>query len=436
MWIVLSLALLTIACQQLRMRALRRYLTALHQQIATRQRSLFVETASWARSFQLDRLTASFNELIAETEESRRQSRSYFNQIETTLGNLMEAVLIVNEAGQIRLANAAARELLNLRPNYDGQRLETVITSSVFLEYMNELRDKRVSEHRWIELVVGRNTLYFEVTGARVDNPFETGESLSLFVLHDITRMTQLERVRRDFVANVSHELRTPVTVIKGFIDTLFEDYHSLSCNERKNFINKVRKNTIRLHNLLEDLLSLSRLESGNTPLNLEMMDIQHLIREFIEDVEPRCSDLGITIGSRHDPSIREVAVDAVKLHQILHNLVDNAIRYASKASRISIETERRPLEIVLSVVDDGCGIPEADLPHIFERFYRVDKGRSRELGGTGLGLSIVKHIALLHNGRVSAESRKGQGTRISVHFPAERPNVARFDEKSVRLAR
>ncbi len=415
-------AALGILClyQLLRLYKLKRFLQLLSIQSRERKSFLYVESGHWARRYSLDSLTRHLNQLVEESAASNRLSASYINQIETTLSNLAEAVFIVNTERQIVLANPAARSLLNLNRNYQGLRLDSVITSTGFLAYMDKISAGKAPDQQTVELIQGKKILYFEVMAAEVDNPQDEQQPLTIFILHDITRMKELERLRKDFVANVSHELRTPVTVIKGFTETLSEDFDKLGRKEQLYFLEKIHRNVGRLHDLLEDLLLLSGLEAGDRYFSPERCALNRVVEEFAESFALRVENEGKQLVTELDPTLPEATLDPLKIHQVLQNLCDNALRYAKGCTRVIIRTRREGLYLSLSVEDDGSGIPERDLPHIFERFYRVDKGRSRELGGTGLGLSIVKHIAQIHGGEVSAFSEKGEGTNITLLLPAK----------------
>jgi signal transduction histidine kinase len=201
--------------------------------------------------------------------------------------------------------------------------------------------------------------------------------------LHDITQLKALERMRTEFVANVSHELRTPVTIIKGFSDTLLED-SELSPQERDRFLQKIQKNVIRLHHLLEDLLTLSRMESKADPLQRERQSLNTLVTEICDNFRGRMPE-GQVLRAELDTGAPPLDLDSLRITQVLENLLDNALRHARDMRHLTVRTSVVGEQVRCYVEDDGCGIPARDLPHIFERFYRVDKGRSRELGGTGL---------------------------------------------------
>ena len=230
----------------------------------------------------------------------------------------------------------------------------------------------------------------------------------------------RLENVRRDFVANVSHELRTPVAIVKGFAETLEDDYDELSGKKRREFIGKIRKNSDRLCSLVEDLLQLAELESPSHELRREPGSLATVARivtdRFGERVDQQTQSIRLELAEEDEP----IHFDSVKIERVIENLLDNALLYARGFSVLTIRTiiDEEAREIRCQVEDDGCGIPEKDLPHLFERFYRVDKGRSRESGGTGLGLSIVKHMVELHGGSVAVRSEIEKGTIFSFSLP------------------
>ena len=230
----------------------------------------------------------------------------------------------------------------------------------------------------------------------------------------------RLDNVRRDFVANVSHELRTPVAIVKGFAETLDDDYEELSGKKRREFIGKIRKNSDRLCSLVEDLLQLAELESPSHALTLKKGSFAVVAKtvadRFHDRLDQETQSIRLELAEKED----FFHFDHVKIERVLENLLDNALRYARDFSIINIRTfiDAKAGELRCEVEEDGCGIPEKDLPHLFERFYRVDKGRSRESGGTGLGLSIVKHVVELHGGSVTVRSELEKGTTFSFTLP------------------
>ena len=230
----------------------------------------------------------------------------------------------------------------------------------------------------------------------------------------------RLEEVRRDFVANVSHELRTPVAIVKGFAETLDDDYEDLTGKKRREFIGKIRKNSDRLCSLVEDLLQLAELESPSHSLNLDEDRLATVVQAVTERFEEQLDQETQSIQLELAKEKKVISFDPVKIERVIENLLDNALRYAGDFSVITIRTivDAESEKIRCEVEDDGCGIPEKDLPHLFGRFYRVDKGRSRESGGTGLGLSIVKHVVELHGGQVAVRSEADKGTTFSFSLP------------------
>ena len=226
--------------------------------------------------------------------------------------------------------------------------------------------------------------------------------------------------VRKDFVANVSHELRTPVAIVKGFAETLDDSYDQLSGKKRREFIGKIRKNSDRLCSLVEDLLHLAELESSSHTLRPEPSSLSVVVRTVADRLGERLDLNTQRIRLELAEERKSMSFDPLRVECVVENLLSNALRYARDSSEIIIRTifDEELKWLRCEVQDDGCGIPEKDLPHIFERFYRVDKGRSRDSGGTGLGLSIVKHIVDLHGGDVSVRSEIGKGTTFSFTLP------------------
>jgi two-component system phosphate regulon sensor histidine kinase PhoR len=223
--------------------------------------------------------------------------------------------------------------------------------------------------------------------------------------------------MRRDFVANVSHELRTPLSILRGYIETLLDSAQT-SRDELRRILGVMERHSKRLGLLLDDLLSLAKLESSNPNLELATVRLDELCLNVSRDWEKKFAEKNLHVIVDLAPGLPSVHADASRLQEILYNLLDNAVKYSPKNGEIRLRIEQREKEIALSVSDNGIGISKEDLPRIFERFYRADKSRSREEGGTGLGLAIVKHIAHLHRGRVEAESEPGKGTTIRVILP------------------
>lgn len=361
---------------------------------------------------------ATANEVLESLKAAEAARTGRIDQLEATLGSLREGVLAVDDSNTIVLSNNALAAIFPKATQILGERIETVVRSSTFSAFLDDVRRGIAANRVEHELLTESGSIWIEATGAVV-RPWDGSRgSWVLCVLHEITRQKQLESMRKEFVANVSHELRTPLSVIKGFIETLVDDHRAMPEADRDRFLRTVQRHAERLHVILEDLLTLSRLESRNPGLQLESTDLGGLIRELAADYRQRAGNSGHRIEIQIPAEMPRVALDAVRIRQVFDNLLDNALKYTPPQSFIAIRVVKTGADLEVRIEDNGPGIPAKDLPHIFERFYRVDKGRSREKGGTGLGLSIVKHIVQLHGGRIWAESVLGKGTTIVFVLP------------------
>jgi len=237
----------------------------------------------------------------------------------------------------------------------------------------------------------------------------------AVLVLHDITDLRRADQIRRDFVANVSHELRTPLTAIRGYVEALLDERSDTS--ETKRFLEIIARQSVRMERLVSDLLRLARLDARQEPLDLASCDVQQLFTTVMGDVAQTVESKRQRVTMDVQPDASRVSVDPSKMHDVLRNLVENAVNYSPEEATITLTANRRDGAISLAVSDSGPGIPPEDLSRVFERFYRVDKSRSRP-GGTGLGLAIVKHLVELHGGRATAENRPEGGARFVVTLP------------------
>jgi signal transduction histidine kinase len=316
---------------------------------------------------------------------------------------LQEGVAAVNAQRQVVILNAPARRLLNI--------IDQVPFTADLLPRDPELRDRLAGAlagepSEPTEIVLGGRTVMLQARPLR-----EGGALLAIF---DLTTTRRLEAVRRDFVANVSHELKTPITIIGGFAETLASD--DPSADERRRFVEAILTNARRMQRLVDDLLDLSRIESGGWVPKPERIDLRATAAEVTAAFAASAGDHGVALGTAIDHRASSITADATAVRQVLSNLVDNALRHTPAGGKVTIFSEPDPLGIALGVRDTGSGITAEHLPRIFERFYRVDPARSREAGGTGLGLSIVKHLVEAHGGRVAAESA-GRGTTVRAVF-------------------
>ncbi len=363
-------------------------------------------------------LTDSVNHLIAENSDLRHQRTGQLAQLEATLGNLREAVLIVDDANYIHLANRAVREIFPGARDLVNLRLELIVRSAPFLDYVRETRAGKPLPRQEFEIVDRQKTHWIEASGAPIPSP-DRKSQWALFVIHDITNQRNLERVRRDFVANASHELRTPLSIIKGYVETLVDGHLTMAEEDRDKFLKTIQRHSERLQAIIDDLLVLSRLESATPGIKLVPVDLTAFFRNLVDDYRQRPTAAGHEIFIETASDLGTIAADPEKLAQVFGNLLDNALKYTAKGTRLEVGGVCVGTnDVECFVKDDGAGIPSADLPQIFERFYRLEKGRSRETGGTGLGLSIVKHIVQMHGGKVWAESREGEGLTIRMRVP------------------
>ena len=403
-----------------RARASEKVIQTLIEAVESKRRFLLKESTSKLPTKNLEKLILSVNSLIDDYGINNTETSGFSNQVEATLSSIQEAVFVLNDKHLIEYANGAAERIFNFGREMKSVRLESMLRSTSLLEYLAKFKKSGSTSMEQISVELGGETLWFEASCSKIAKSSRGSSKATLLVLHDITRLKELEVMRTDFVANVSHELRTPLTIIKGFSETLVDDYDSLSEEAKRRFTNKIKNNSERLHLLVEDLLTLSRLESQPDQLDYSVQDFDQLLNEIKESYTSRLNESKQRIEVDFDSEISPFAFDRHRINQVFDNLLENVFRYASEFTllRLSADLSEDKSYIICKVSDDGPGIPQKSLPHLFERFYRVDKGRSKEKGGTGLGLSILKHIILLHGGVVRAESTVGEGTTIIFSLP------------------
>lgn len=357
------------------------------------------------------------------------ENSGYSKQLAAMLKTVQEVVVIFDAARRVEFSNKAAEQLFHGGASMKGLRVDAVIRSVGILEFLDQKDKKSLNSDNQVSIILNGQELWFEISCSDVGGIQDRNKPSCLMVLHDITRLKNLEMLRREFVANVSHELRTPLTIIKGFAETLVDDHKDMPTASRERFLGKILTNAERLHVLVEDLLSLSRLEAKTDQYDPVVQPLKPLFDDILEDYEARLSDgQGIVID--FDDTIPPIAFDRFRLNQVLDNFVENVFRYAPEFNQLilSAKYDATNAQVVCAVYDDGPGIPQEDLPRIFGRFYRVDKGRSVERGGTGLGLSIAKHIVQMHGGMVSAESELGEWTKMSFTLPHSVTGAASVD--------
>lgn len=371
---------------------------------------------------ELGRLSKAINEMSLQLQNKIEEISREKDYLQTLLRGIMEGVLVVDARGRILMVNNALRQLLSLPPHVEDRTpLEIIRNAELERTLRQVLQD---GENTTLELTLpSPEGKTFEVNvvgispspGGMVKE--DEGRQGVIAVFHDITRLKELEKIRRDFVANVSHELRTPLTTIKGYAETLLEG--ALKEDVASHFVQVIKRHSDRLEKIVEDLLILSRIESKEFQLKMESLSVSDLIGDVLDFIKEPLNKKKISVSVGELPPTLLVYGDRQYLEQVLTNVLDNAIKYGHERGRIVISaTDRDQKEVEISVKDDGIGIPKEDLLRVFERFYRVDKGRSRELGGTGLGLSIVKHIVQAHGGKIWVESQLGEGSTFYFTLP------------------
>lgn len=355
---------------------------------------------------------------LRQQELAKRAGEDELN-IRAILGAMRDGLAVIDADGRVRLGNRALRELFAINDDHAGANLLQTFRDTLVVETVT--RTLRTGETA-IESInlrdqTGNGDRRVAVTSLPM--PKEDGAAHGAVVLfHDVTQLQQLEQVRREFVSNVSHELRTPLSIFRGYLETLIDE-PELAADERERILRVMEKHSMRLHSLVDDLLSLARLEAPDPQLNVAPLAISDWLRHVATEWEKKAGAKQLRIVAEIEHDLPEIMADEARLEEIIHNLLDNAVKYSKAGGRITIRAARDGVEnVAISVADEGAGIAAADLPRIFERFYRADKARSREAGGTGLGLAIVKHIAKLHGGSVEAESQLGRGTTIRVILP------------------
>jgi len=335
--------------------------------------------------------------------------------LEATLSGMREGLLVVNRDMRVVASNRAATKLFNpSAPALKSQRLTELTRNpaiySAFLDGLKgiERSGVKVETH-------GPERQIFDLRVVPIGSSNGNGAEGALGVFFDITRTERLEIVRQEFLSNVSHELRTPLTAIIAFVETLetgaMEDPESC-----QRFLSIIRKNASRMHGLIDDILELTAIEGGNVQLRAAPVELRHLVADVCASLDAKASAQNVTLINNVAPEA-VVHADGRRLEQMLTNLIDNGIKFSRDQGTITISHESAARDKIL-VQDNGDGIPSQHLERLFERFYRVDRARSRDMGGTGLGLAIVKHLALLHGGEVTVTSELGKGSTFTIHLP------------------
>ncbi|TVM04429.1 MAG: PAS domain-containing sensor histidine kinase [Candidatus Brocadia sp. WS118] len=380
-------------------------------------RGNFARKAEIASSDEMGDLAHAINVMGVELQSRMQTILDDKNKLDAIMANMNDAVIATDLQERIILINNAAKTMFDisavvLNKNYLWEKIRNEKLRNLVRETI-KTQTVRTSE---IEIPApGKKLLHIHLAPLQV----EKNSQGVLLVFHDITELRKLENARREFVANVSHELRTPLASIKGYVETLLEN-NSLRQEDTQEFLHIILKHSQRLDNLIKDILELSRLDSHDLKTELAMTDILLCVENISAQYQEHCGRKNQTLDLDIPHQIPLIETNEYLFRQLLTNLLDNAIKYTASGGRICLKVEPTNKSIRFEISDTGIGIPQEHIPRIFERFYRVDPARSREMGGTGLGLSIVKHIVLLHHGHIQVESTVNVGTKFIITIPQQ----------------
>lgn len=374
--------------------------------------TLFVDTSD-----ELGQVAEDINYLVTEYREKIRLAHEEKGKLESALSSMVEGIVILDSQSRIESCNRGIQAIL--------ERPEAEISGRTLLEsFMSADLQKALDRFRREQKTVleeisfgGKQPLIVDVSISSIQDLPE-GEEKTLLVFHDVTRLKKLEQMRTDFVANVTHEIRTPLTAIIGFLQTLLAGALDDRETARK-FLQTIANNAERLSRLVDDLLTLSSIELNETNLTLEPLSVEALIRTVLPMVEAAADEKKIVLDVNIPVGVPKIQADRDRAAQVLMNVLHNAVKFTPQEGKVTISSHEDETTdwVVLRVKDTGIGIPSREIPRLGERFYRVDKARSRELGGTGLGLSIVKHLMAAHGGKLEIASTLGKGTTVSLFF-------------------
>jgi two-component system, OmpR family, phosphate regulon sensor histidine kinase PhoR len=360
-------------------------------------------------------------EMAKRQREIARQIADEDFSLRAILASLVEGVLIADGNMRIRLTNERLQQMFSLpKPSLDRTVME-VFRNHLLHQVIQRTLETEEPQSAELQAEIREGDQFqlkhFQVTSVSLRPREHESLTGALVIFHDVSQIRSLEAVRKEFVANVSHELRTPLAIITGYLETLIDGGADHETNLR--FLKVMHKHAQRLNLLIEDLLTISQLESRKISLHFEPVDLLESVNRVIERLDSRIREIGATVTVSAPRHLPRIEADAFRIEQALYNLVDNALKHSGKSAvRVAIELRSDSHAVDISVHDDGVGLPLSDQPHIFERFYRVHKDRSRDAGGTGLGLSIVKNTAQAHGGFVSVQSNPGSGATFFMNLP------------------
>lgn len=369
---------------------------------------------------EISEISLVLNGIFDQFEERVRQLQAQHQELETILTNMTEALVLLDSQREVVRFNSAAERMFGLaQEDAVGRKMMEIVRHTDVHEFIEEVYVSDTPMHDEFVMFQESGRMNIAIHGTPIQDP--RGKiTRVLIVFHDVTHIRKLENVRRDFMANVSHELKTPITSIKGALETL----ESGAISDQKateEFLPMIRRHIFRLEKIIDNLLSLSQLEHADeyNQLSKEEYNIAAILDSAVQLCKEKAAEKQLQF---HVESPEELTwqVNAALLEEAIFNLLENAVKYSKPSQTIQVVARQSDGELIISVQDSGIGIPKEDLPRVFERFYRVEKGRSRDYGGTGLGLAIVKHIARAHGGSVSAESEVNHGSTFSMHLPSE----------------
>ncbi len=359
---------------------------------------------------EIGRLTMAFNDMASRIDKNLSDISAEKNKVEAILSQMTDGIVAFDKAGEMIHSNNAAREFTNLSHDVTFGEFVDAIGLDLSLEQLNYLDRNRVVEK---QITPGKRIMRV-LFAPYADESDKTGGTV--VVMQDITEQTKLEEARREFVANVSHELRTPITTIKSYAETILDMAEEET--PEMGFIRVIESEADRMTRIVTDLLTLSRLDNSKSVIDKKVFDLSGLVEGVVEKMKITANNLNLTLFYNSKGEVGSFYGDKDKLEQVITNIVSNAVKYTPEGGTIEVVCGARYTEAFIQVTDNGIGIPQKDLPRIFERFYRVDKARSRESGGTGLGLAIAKELVEIHGGKIDIRSKEGKGTSVIITLP------------------
>jgi two-component system, OmpR family, phosphate regulon sensor histidine kinase PhoR len=364
---------------------------------------------------------ADLKEIARREGEIARQFADEDFSLRAILASMVEGVLIADGNLQIRLVNERLQQMFSLPKSPMHRTVMEVFRNHLVHQVIRQSLNTGEPQSAELQAEIRDGDQFqlkhFQITSVRLRPRELESMNRALVIFHDVSQIRSLEAVRKEFVANVSHELRTPLSIITGYLETLIDGGGDQETNLR--FLRTMHKHAERLNLLIEDLLSLSQLESRKVSLRFEPVDLSESVHRVLEQLDSRVRESAAGVTATIPKHLPLIEADAFRIEQALYNLLDNALKHSGKSgARVSVDACSDATAVVVRISDDGVGIPLSDQPHIFERFYRVHKDRSRDAGGTGLGLSIVKHTVQAHGGSVAVQSSPGAGATFVMSLP------------------